>query len=111
MANNIVKAMNETDIKRIIVISSIGIYATPLRSVIKPYRKLADIIEASNLEYTILRPDWFTDANEVAYEVTRKNEQEKGTTVSRKSIASFIVTIIGNPDLNTNENLGINKPD
>ncbi|HEX9151468.1 MAG TPA: hypothetical protein VF842_05260 [Flavobacterium sp.] len=45
--------------------SSIGIYDTPLKSVLVPYRKLADVIEASDLDCTILRPEWFTSANEV----------------------------------------------
>src|SRR5690242_6675413 len=45
MSQNIVKAMQETGVKRIIAISSIGIYETPLKSVLQPYRKLADIIE------------------------------------------------------------------
>src|SRR4051794_30692621 len=111
MTKNIVKAMQETGVKRIIAISSIGIYETPLKPVLQPYRKLADIIEASNLDYTILRPDWFTNANEVDYEITRKGEPEKGTAISRKSIAVFIATIVENPDLWKNENLGISKPD
>lgn len=47
MAKNIVKAMQETGVERIIAISSIGIYKTPLQSVLVPSRKLADVIEAS----------------------------------------------------------------
>lgn len=62
MAKNIVKAMEETRIKKLIFISSIGIYDGPLKPVLKPYRKAADVIEASGLEYTILRPTWFTTA-------------------------------------------------
>ncbi len=111
MAKNIVKAMHETGVKRIIAISSIGIYETPLKPVLQPYRKLADIIEASDLDYTILRPDWFTNADEVDYETTRKDEPEKGTAVSRKSIAAFIAKIIEDPKQWKNENLGISKPD
>jgi uncharacterized protein YbjT (DUF2867 family) len=61
MSKNIVKAMQELQVKRIIAISSIGIYETPLKSVLAPYRKLADVIESSGLVYTILRPDWFTN--------------------------------------------------
>jgi uncharacterized protein YbjT (DUF2867 family) len=110
MANNIVKAMQETGVRRIIAISSIGIYETPLRPVLVPYRKLADVIESSGLDYTILRPDWFTNANEVDYVLTHKGEPETGTAISRKSIASFIATIIENPELHKNENLGISKP-
>jgi len=110
MAQNIVKAMNETGVKRVIAISSIGIYINPLRSVLIPYRRLADVIEDSGLDYTILRPDWFRNVNEVDYELTRKGEPEQGQAISRKSIAAFISTIVENPDLHVNENLGISKP-
>lgn len=110
MAKNIVKAMQETGVKRIIAISSIGIYDTPLKSILKPYRALADVIEASGLDYTILRPDWFTNANEVDYALTKKGQPETGTAISRKSIAAFIGTLIQNPLLHINENVGISKP-
>jgi uncharacterized protein YbjT (DUF2867 family) len=110
MALNIVKAMKEKGVKRIIAISSIGIYETPIRSVLVPYRMLADIIESSGLEYTILRPNWFTNANDVDYALTRKGEPETGTSISRKSIAAFISTLIENPELHKNENLGISRP-
>jgi nucleoside-diphosphate-sugar epimerase len=46
MAKNIVKAMKEKAVKKIIFISSIGIYNVPLNPVLQPYRKAADIIEA-----------------------------------------------------------------
>lgn len=109
MAKNIIKAMQETGVKRIIAISSIGIYDTPLKSILKPYRALADVIEASGLDYTILRPDWFTDANEVDYALTKKGEPEIGSAISRKSIAAFVASIIENPKLHCYENLGISK--
>lgn len=110
MAKNIVKAMNETGVKRIIAISSIGIYDTPLRSVLIPYRKLADVIEAAGLDYTILRPTWFTNINEVDYETTSKGEPGKGSVISQKSLATFITKIIQSPEQFINQNLGINKP-
>ena len=110
MAKNIVKAMKEAGVRRIVAISSIGIYENPLRSVLIPYRKLADIIEASGLDYTILRPDWFTNTNEIDYAITHKGQPESGTAVSRKSIAAFIATIIAKPELHKNENLGISRP-
>ena len=110
MAKHIVKAMKETGVQRIIAISSIGIYETPLKSVLKPYRKLADVIEGSDLDYTIIRPAWFTTDNEVDYEITRKGEAEKGSVISQKSLASFITTIIETPEKYIKENLGVNKP-
>ena len=111
MTKNIVKVMRENKVNRIIAISSIGIYETPLKPVLVPYRKLADVIENSGLDYTILRPDWFTNNNEIAYTITQKGNPEIGSAISRKSIASFISTIIEQPDLHKNENLGISKPD
>ena len=110
MAQNIVKAMQQTGVKRIIAISSIGIYEKPLKPVLVPYRRLADIIEGSGLCYTILRPDWFTGSNEIDYALTQKGQPETGIAISRKSIAAFIATIIKTPELHAKENLGISKP-
>ena len=84
--------------------------SVPLKPVLKPYRKAADVIEASGLEYTILRPTWFTNADEVDYETTKKGEPEKGSVVSQKSLATFITKIIESPEKYIRENLGVNKP-
>lgn len=110
MGKNVVKAMQESNVKRLIAISSIGIYVTPLRSVLVPYRKLADIVEASGLDYTILRPDWFTNTNEIDFAVTHKGQPETGTAISRKSIAAFVASVIKDPKAYINTNLGISKP-
>jgi uncharacterized protein YbjT (DUF2867 family) len=110
MAKNIVRAMDETGVKKLIFISSIGIYDTPLRPVLKPYRKAADVIEASDIEYTILRPSWFINADEVDYETTRKGEPERGSVISQKSLATLVTKIIEAPEEYVRENLGVNKP-
>ncbi|WP_267402446.1 MULTISPECIES: NAD(P)H-binding protein [unclassified Chryseobacterium] len=109
MTGNIVKAMREEGVKRVIAISSIGIYNVPLRPVLEPYRKLADIIEKSGLDYTILRPDWFTNNDEIDYEITYKGTPEKGSAISRKSIADFVSKLMNYPNLYINQNLGISK--
>ena len=111
MSKNIVKAMYETEVKKLIFISSISIYDVPLRSVLIPYRRAADVIEVSGLEYTNLRPTWFTNTDEVDYEITRKGEPEKGSVISQKSLATFITKIIETPEKYRRENLGINKPE
>jgi len=110
MAKNIVKTMDEKKVRKIIFISSIGIYDSPLKPVLIPYRKAADVIEASNLDYTLLRPTWFTNADEVDYETTRKGEPEKGSVISQKSLATLITRIIESPEKYTRQNLGVNKP-
>ncbi|WP_152667956.1 aldo/keto reductase, partial [Aneurinibacillus tyrosinisolvens] len=57
-------------------------------SILDPYRKSAEIIEASDLDYTILRPGWFTNA---AYQ----NEEAVGRAIKRSGVAReemFITT-------------------
>jgi putative NAD(P)-binding protein len=65
------------------------------------------VIEASNLEYTVIRAAWLTDKNAVDYELTKKGEPFKGTEVSRKSVAAFITELIEHPDKEVNANVGI----
>jgi len=62
------------------------------------------------LDYTILRPTWFTETEEVDYETTKKGEPEKGSVISQKSLATLITKIIGSPGKYVRENLGVNKP-
>jgi uncharacterized protein YbjT (DUF2867 family) len=74
------------------------------------YRTAADTIESSDLDYTILRPAWLTDADEIDSEVTRKGEPFKGTEVSRKRVAALAVDIVKDPDHWSRASLGVNKP-
>jgi hypothetical protein len=57
-----------------------------------------------------LRPTWFTKADEVDYETTRKGEPKKGSVISQKSLATLITKIIESPETYARENLGVNKP-
>ncbi|MDO5639192.1 MAG: NAD(P)H-binding protein [Neisseria sp.] len=109
MARNIVQVMQAEKVKRLIAISSIGIYDEPVKTVLKPYRALADVVEQSGLDYTILRPDWFTHGNEIDYVLTPKNQAERGSAVSRKSIADFVCKLFVSPDKFIGENLNISK--
>jgi uncharacterized protein YbjT (DUF2867 family) len=120
-AANIVKAMNAAEVKRLIFVASLGIYdevpgkfgawnRREIADYLPPFRRAADAIEASGLDYTILRPAWLTDNDEVDYETTSRNEPFKGTEVSRKSVAALITKIIAAPELDQRSNLGVNKP-
>ncbi len=110
MGANIVAAMQATGVRRVIAICSIGIYDTPVRDILRPYRALADCIENSGLDYTILRPDWFTDADEIDYQLTPKGKPECGHAVSRKSIADFVCKLFADPAQYIGANLNISKP-
>ena len=77
-AGNIVDAMKATGMKRLVFISSMGIYdevpGEKHGSILDPYRKSAAIIEASDLDYTILRPAWLNNNNEIDYKTSQKGE-------------------------------------
>ncbi len=114
-AKNIVEAMEATGVKRLIFISSMGIYdevpGEKYGSILNSYRKSAAVIESSDLDYTILRPAWFTNKNEIDYETTQKGEPFKGYEVSRKSVADLVVKLAVTPDLEVRRSLGVNKPE
>lgn len=97
MAGNVVNAMNEAQVKRLVWISSMGIYGETGEdhgAILEPYRQSAAVIEASELDYTVVRPGWFTNGSEVQYQLTHKGEPFKGHSVSRKSIADFVARIL-----------------
>jgi uncharacterized protein YbjT (DUF2867 family) len=114
MARSVVRAMNESGVRRLIWISSMGIYdevpGEKAGSILDPYRKSAAVIEASDLDYTILRPGWFTNADEVDYETTQKGEPFRGHDVSRKSVAALVVKLAESPELEIRRSLGVSKP-
>lgn len=116
LAQNIVTAMKESGVHRVIFVSSMGIYSEipgeRYRSILDPYRDGAAVIEASGLDYTIIRPAWLNDRDEIDYETTQKGEAFKnpGATVSRKSVADLIVRTALSSNLNSCASLGINKP-
>lgn len=113
-ARNIVKAMNASGVRRLVFISSMGIYdevpGQRYKSILNPYRDSAAVIEASDLDYTILRPAWFTQADEVDYEITRKGEPFKGGIISIKSVAAMVVKLALTPGLEVRGSLGLSKP-
>ncbi len=122
MAKAIVESMQRVGVKRLIFITSMGIYneipasvgsSGNLRSnpVLQTYRDAADVIEASGLDYTIVRPGWFDSSNDTDYEITVKGEPFGGHDVSRKSIADLVLRLASDPNLYVRESVGINRPE
>jgi len=120
-ARAVIAAMQAEGVKRLVFVLSLGIYGEVpgtfgewnhaiLGEDLEPFRRAADAIEASGLDYTILRPAWLMDEDEVDYETTAKGEPFKGTVVSRKSVGDLIARMIESPELYVGENLGVNKP-
>lgn len=114
-AQAIVQAMHKTGLKRLIFISSMGIYdevpGERHGSILDPYRKSAAIIEASDLDYTLIRPAWLNDRDEIAYGITHKGEtfQNKDASVSRKSVADLVLKLATIPGHEIRASLGVHK--
>ena len=112
-AEHIIAAMHATGVRRLIFISSMGIYGEvpgeKYRSVLDPYRDSAATIEASNLDYTILRPGWFTHDDEVSYEITQKGQPFKGHDVSLNSLSDLIVKLAVTAGMQSRRSLGVSR--
>lgn len=112
-ARTIIAAMQAVGLKRLIFISSMGIYGEVpgerYRSVLDPYRDSAALVEASDLNYTILRPGWFTQDKAVSYQVTQKGEPFRGHDVSLDSLSDLIVKLSLDPNLEVRRSLGVSK--
>lgn len=107
-AQAVIAAMRSEGVKRLVFVLSLGIYdevpgkfgewnRATIGEDLKPFRRAADAIEASGLDYTIIRPAWLMDEDEVDYELTSKGEAFKGTVVSRKSVGDLIAKVLANP--------------
>jgi uncharacterized protein YbjT (DUF2867 family) len=118
---HILEVMKSKGIKRLIFVNSLGIYdevpgkfgewnRNEIGQYLPPYRKSADLIEASDVDYTILRAAWLQDEDEVDYEITSRDMPFKGTEVSRKSVAALVTELIAHPDTLLRANVGVNKP-
>lgn len=120
-AETIVQAMQENEVKRLLFVTALGVNnevpqpfqdwaEEHLGNRLEIYRKAVQTIEQSGLDYTLIRPAWLTNLNEVDYEITKKDETFKGTEVSRKSIGALMVEIAKHPELYSREDIGVNKP-
>lgn len=114
-AENIIQAMKKKNVKRLIFISSMGIYnevpCQGYNNILDPYRDSVALIEKSDLDYTIIRPEWLNNNDEIDYELTRKGEVFKNPKkyVSRKSVGDLIVKLMKTSNYEIRESLGINK--
>lgn len=123
MASTIIESMQAAGLKRLVWITSFGVYNGQYQEIpdfelarianyIAPHREEVRVIEASNLDYTIIRAQWFSHADEIDYELTQKGEAFKNPSgrISRKSIADLIVRLCTTPNFGIRQSLGINKP-
>lgn len=113
MVQSIIQAMYAVGVKRLVFITSYGIYAeidggpSTVPAVLRPYRQAADLIEASDLDYTILRPGWFDNSSDTSYQLIPKGETIYGNDISRKAIASFVADVAKDSSQHIGGNYGM----
>lgn len=120
VAKNLVVLMNEFNIKRLIFMGAVGIYNEipeeldgednlDNNSEQIPNRKAVDIIEESNLSYTILRPGYLEEGKAEDYIITNKGEKAKGYITTIPSVVNLAVQLIFNEELYSRKNISITK--
>ena len=117
MAKNIVAALEETAVKRIIWITGMGIHheikgihgimLNQLAKKMPEYITAADTIAASSAVTTLLRCPSIRDGSRETYRLTREGEKPACWFVDRAAIAQCMADMIADETLGVNESLGI----
>ena len=120
IAENIVAAMGECGVKRLIFMGAVGIYNEipdeidgednldnePAQL---PNRQAADIVEASNLNYTVLRPGYLKEGEETDFVLSVKGEPAKGYITTIPSLVKLAVQLIADENLYARESVSITR--
>lgn len=120
VAANLVKVMTEEKVQRLLFMGAVGIYNEIPDEIdgddnLKnepaqiPNREAVDIIEASKLNYTILRPGYLRDGSKDDYVLSVKGEQAKGYISTIPSVVNFAISLINNKTLYVCESVSITK--
>jgi len=102
---NIIKAMEENHVERLVVVSAMGIgeswstlssanklfFNTVLRNTRKDHEKQEALVKESSLDWTIVRPSGLTDTPVTGNYAVGENIGAKTSKISRADVAHFIV--------------------
>ena len=120
IAENIVAAMTANDVKRLIFMGAVGIYNEipdeidgkdnldnePAQI---PNRKAVDVVEASKLNYTVLRPGYLGAGDEDDFVLTVKGKAARGYTTPIPALVKFAVRLILDGNLYLRESVSITQ--
>jgi len=110
-AKCIVQAMKAGGIRRLIFISSMGIYdevpGQRYDRILDPYRDSARVVEESDLDYTVVRPGWFRRGRSVPVALTQKGESFVGHDVTLDSLSELLAQIATTPGLHVRQSIGV----
>lgn len=120
VAINLVSVMLESKVSRLIFMGAVGIYnEIPDEIDAKdnldnepaqiPNRQAVDVIESSNLNYTVLRPGYLRDGEESDFVLTLKGEPAKGYITTIPSLVNLAVQVIQDESMYSRESVSITK--
>lgn len=123
IARPLIQVMDEQKVSRLVVMSVPDIYqevAGPFQQWYRehtgltwqtPLVEAADLFEASDLDYVILRTTWlYNDANNTKIDVSPKGQPFKEAQITREAVAKFAAELLtGDADYHQ-ANLGIGEP-
>lgn len=123
IAKVLVKVLDETGVKRLIMMSIPDIYqevAGPFQTWYRqntgliwqtPLVESAKTLEDSDLDYVILRTTWlYNDPSKLEVDVTKKGEPFKDAQISREAVAKFAADLLTGKQDYHRESLGIGEP-
>ncbi len=110
-AKCIVQAMKASGVRRLIFISSMGIYdevpGQRYDRILDPYRDSARVVEESDLDYTVVRPGWFRRGRSVPIALTHKGEPFVGHDVTLDGLSELLAQIATTPGLHVRQSIGV----
>lgn len=118
IAKNIVAAMTASGVQRLIFMGAVGIYNEipdeidgednldnePAQI---PNREAVNVVEASTLNYTVLRPGYLGDGSEDDFALTVKGEAARGYTTPIPALVNFAIQLILDDMLYSRESVSI----
>ncbi|APX73204.1 NAD(P)H-binding protein [Companilactobacillus allii] len=122
MTKNVIKAMKENNVNRVIFTNILGIYNevpgefgrwnySQVSSGLNMAIDSDKLLEKSGLNYTTLRLPWLNNRDEVKYSVTTKDQKYVGVSGSRQSVADVVLQIVKDSHFGENDSLGMADPD
>ncbi|CAJ1178317.1 NAD-dependent epimerase dehydratase [Companilactobacillus paralimentarius DSM 13238 = JCM 10415] len=116
----IIDGMKMKKIKRLIFITSMGLYnEMPVTdgasgnlaqdALLQPYRTAVSLIEDSELNYTILRATRLDAGKDINYDLVDKGEAPTSENVSYDSVVDYAVRLVNNGKLESHKNVEISR--
>ena len=120
IARHLVTAMPRCGVDRLIFMGAVGIYNELPRGLGDRYnvdneppqipnRQAVDVIEASPLNYTVMRPGFLRDGKEDNYVLTVKGEPAKGYVTTIPSVAKLALRLILDDALYARQSVAITR--